>query len=121
MSRESVPAPPEGTSAAGERLWRSVVDAFELDEHELALLVEAVRTVDLLEELDALVRAEGPVVDSPQGMKPHPAGTEARQQRIVLARLIAALRLPAGEEGDQQMSARPRRSGPRGVHAVRSA
>jgi hypothetical protein len=40
----------------------------------------------------------------------------ARQQRIALARLLAALRLPAGAEGDHHASARPqRRVGVRGV------
>ena len=109
--------------AAGRRLWSSVVDVYDLEEHERALLVEAVRTVDLLADLDAAVRKEGALVASPLGgMKAHPAAVEARQQRICLARLLAALRLPAGAEGDRQVSARPpRRVGVRGVYAVRSA
>jgi len=113
------PAPPKGTGKAGAALWRSVLDDFELEEHERALLVEAVRTVDLLDELDAAVKAEGAVVESPQGRKANPAAVEARQQRIALARLLAALRLPAGDEGDQQGGARPqRRVGARGVYGV---
>ncbi|HLM07095.1 MAG TPA: hypothetical protein VK402_18085 [Blastococcus sp.] len=42
---------------------------------------------------------------------------EARQQRIALARLLAALRLPAGEEeaGDRRPQ---RRMGVRGVYGV---
>lgn len=108
--------------AAGRRLWSSVVDVFDLDEHERVLLVEAVRTVDLLAELDAAVRADGALVDSPQGVKANPAAVEARQQRIALARLLAALRLPAGGEGDQQASARPsRRVGVRGTYGIRGA
>lgn len=118
--RTSRVTPPVGSGAAGRRLWSSVVDVYELEEHERALLVEAVRTVDLLVQLDAAVRADGALVDSPQGMKAHPAAVEARQQRIALARLVAALRLPAGEEGDTQASARPqRRSGTRGVYGLR--
>ncbi|MGH3777648.1 MAG: hypothetical protein ACRDRR_18285 [Pseudonocardiaceae bacterium] len=115
------PKPPTGTRAAGKRLWCSVVDHYDLDEHELALLREAVRTVDLLEELDRLVRREGPIVDSPQGTKAHPAAVEARQQRIALARVLAALRLPSGEDGDRQSGARPqRRAGVRGVYGLRA-
>jgi hypothetical protein len=53
----------------------------------------------LLDLLDASVRDEGPVVDSPQESKANPAAVEARQQRIALAQLLAALRLPSGEEG----------------------
>ena len=113
---------PKGTGAAGARLWHSVVDDYELEEHELALLVEAVRTVDVLNELEADVRGTGPIVSSPQGDKANPALVEARQQRIALARLLAALRLPAGEEGDQQSSARPqRRVGVRGIYGIRGA
>jgi hypothetical protein len=115
------PKPPAGTKAAGRRLWSSIVDDYDLDEHELVLLREAVRTTDLLAELDTLVKRDGPVIDTPQGQRAHPAAVEARQQRIVLARLLAALRLPAGEEGDQQPSARPqRRGGARGIYSLRA-
>jgi hypothetical protein len=102
-------------------LWCSVVADYELEEHELRLLHEAARTVDVLNDLDAAVRRDGPLVPSPQGLKAHPAAVEARQQRIALARLVAALRLPAGDEGDHQASARPqRRVGARGVYGVRA-
>ncbi len=122
MTEEKRPNPPSGTRAAGRRLWVSVLAGYELEEHEMALLVEAVRTVDLLADLDAAVRKEGAIVESPQGRKANPAAVEARQQRIALARLLAALRLPAGEEGDQAEGRRPqRRVGVRGVHAIRGA
>ncbi len=35
------PTAPTGLRAPGQRLWRSVVDVWTLDEHELALLVES--------------------------------------------------------------------------------
>ena len=101
-----IPKPPAGVRAPGRRLWLSVVDGFELDEHELALLREAARTVDLLDQLDRRVRDDGPIVSSPQGDRAHPAAVEARQQRIALARLLASLRLPAGNE-----DGRPQRRG----------
>ncbi len=92
---------------------------YELEEHELLLLREAVRTVDVLDDLTAQVAADGSVVESPQGSKAHPALVEARQQRIALARLLAALRLPAGEESEAGGDRRPqRRMGVRGVYGV---
>ncbi len=113
----NVPKPPAGTEAAGRRLWLSVVAAFELDEHELVMLRQAVRTVDLLDELQRAVDADGVLVSSPQGERTHPGVVELRQQRIALARLLAALRLPQGAEGDQQQGARPqRRVGVRGPY-----
>ncbi|MGD9525635.1 hypothetical protein [Pseudonocardia sp.] len=122
MSAADVPRAPSGARAPGRRLWLSVVKWFDLDEHERALLVEAVRTVDALAELDATVRREGVLHESPQGQRAHPALVEARAQRILLARLLAALRLPVGEDGDWQESARPRRrAGARGVYGIRGA
>ena len=106
------PRIPTGTKPGGERLWRSVVDAFELDEHELTLLREAVRTVDLLDTLAAVVAEDGPMVESPQGRKVHPAIVESRQLSITLARLLAALRMPSGDEAEN----RPQRR-VRGVYA----
>jgi hypothetical protein len=112
---------PEGLKAGGRRLWKAIDDDYELDEHELALLLQAARTVDALDLLQAAVDAEGPLVSSPQGPRAHPGLVEARQQRIALARLLAALRVPWGEEGDEQKGARPqRRVGVRGTYGLRS-
>jgi hypothetical protein len=61
------------------------------------------------------------MVEGPHGSKPHPAVVEARQSKIALARLTAALRLPAGDETDQAAGRRPqRRVGMRGVYGVRA-
>jgi len=124
-------APEKVLGRRGRRLWDSVVSRdgldLELDEHEQVLLVEACRTVDLIDQLDAAVRRDGPLVESPQGVKAHPAAVEVRQQRIALARLMGVLRLPAGEQDavkkpSQGPSGRPqRRVGARGVYAVGGA
>ena len=117
MAEVPIPRPPVGTRAAGRRLWEAVVRDFDLAEHEEVLLREACRTLDLLDELAAAVRRDGPL--TAEG-KAHPAAVEARAQRIALARLLAALRLPAGEVGDHQASARPqRRVGARGVYGIK--
>jgi hypothetical protein len=91
---------------------------FDLDEHEARLLLEAARTVDLLDELDAAIRRDGAIVESPQGRKAHPGAVEARQQRIALARILAALRLPSGDEAEQRPQ---RRGGVRGTYGIRGA
>lgn len=87
------PSAPVGAQQAGRRLWRAVLAAYELDEHELVLLRQAVRVADTCEVLQAAVDADGPMLDG----KAHPALVELRQQRILLARLVAALRVPLGE------------------------
>jgi len=121
MPRRDIPKPPSGTRASGRRLWASIVAVYELEEHELALLREAVRTVDTLDRLDAVVRADGGMIDTPSGVKVHPGLVEARQLRIALARLLAALRLPDGEVGAESQGRRQRRAGARGVYGIRGA
>jgi hypothetical protein len=122
MAKREIPAPPRGTRVNGAKLWRDVLGRYELEQHELALLREMVRTVDLLDELAAIAAAEGLMTEGSWGPRPHPAVVEARQARIALARLTAALRLPAGDVNDQAVGRRPqRRVGVRGVYALPGA
>ena len=118
---DDTPRAPAGLTAAARRLWAEVLGSYELEEHELGLLREMARTQTLLDQLDRVVRRDGPLtVDRFGETRTHPALVEARQLRIAYARLSAALRLPAGEEGDQQATRRPqRRSGARGVYQLR--
>ena len=109
-----VPAPPRGAQAAGRRLWRAVLREFELEEHEQTLLRQAVHVADLCDGLQREVDAEGFLRDG----RIHPAVVELRQQRIVLARLIVALRVPLGVmEGKSED--RTQHRGTRGVYALR--
>jgi hypothetical protein len=112
------PKPPAGAQQADKALWNAVLDDYLLEEHELLLLREMVRTVDVLDELEARVAADGVMLSSSQGDRAHPALVEARQQRITLARLQAALRLPAGEEGEGENRRPQRGSGARGVYSL---
>jgi hypothetical protein len=83
---------------AGLALWSSVVDNYDLTESELVLLRQAVATVDTLDELAEIVKAEGPMQTSPQGARLHPALQEIRQLRIVLARLLGMLKVDTLED-----------------------
>jgi hypothetical protein len=111
---ERKPSPPVNTAAGGLRLWESIVDGYDLDEHELSLLREAVRLVDRCDALAAIVERDGVMAPGPGlTMRAHPALTEARQQQIALARVFASLRLPSGDES----TGRPqRRVGVRGPY-----
>jgi hypothetical protein len=124
MPDQPVSAAPRGAKAAGKRLWRSVLQEYELEEHEAALLREMVRTVDQLDALQAAVDRDGLMVAGPgMARRVHPAAVEARQARIALARLAAALRLPAGDEDSADAKTgtrRPqRRVGVRGPYRLR--
>lgn len=89
---------------------------FDLDEHERALLTAMCRQVDRLDQLEELIAAEGLTVTGHGTTKMHPAVVEARQTAIAVARIGAALRLPAGEENEN--AATQRRAGVRGVYAI---
>jgi hypothetical protein len=62
-------------------------------------LRESCRTADSLDDLQALLDAEGITSESSQGLRVHPALVELRQQRIAFARLLTALRIPTGDTG----------------------
>lgn len=114
MTDPDIPQAPEDLGEAGRGLWLDVVESFEMEPHDLTMLGEACRISDRLGELRAVVARDGVTVESPQGMKGHPALVESRQQAIAQARLITALRLP--DEDDQPR--KPHR-GPRGTYAPR--
>jgi hypothetical protein len=119
---DRVPAPPSGTKAEGRRLWRAVLGEYELDEHELSLLRQTCRVADMCADLQAMVDSEGPIAQSPSGPRAHPALVELRQQRILLARLVVALRVPLGEDGaDHGGAPRLQRRAVRGVYGIRGA
>jgi hypothetical protein len=110
----NLPKTPAGTGPAGRRLWKAILAEFELAEHEMALLQQAVRVADTCEDLQAVVDAEGPLV----GGRTHPALVELRAQRLLLARLVVALRVPLGDQEDAQPG-RTQRRGIRGVYGIR--
>jgi len=114
------PPPPDGLKTAGRVLWSSVMDGWEIDPWERTLLLQACRCVDRLDDLAEAAAASTAVVTNAKGdQAPHPAIVEARQQSIVLTRLLASMRLPVGDEDD--LTRPQRRGGARGAYALRSA
>lgn len=110
--------PPPGLGTTGRALWRAVVTDYDLDRHELTILREACRTADSLDGLQAILDREGLTSESSQGTRAHPALVELRQQRVTFARLLTALRIPAGESGHGRSQVR---GTPRGVYAIGGA
>ena len=94
------PRPPAGLGKRGRTFWRQIATDFELSDAESHLLVEACRVLDRLDVLDGLVAADGAMVTGSQGQQVlNPAFAEARQQAVVLHRLLSALDLPDDGEG----------------------
>jgi len=103
------PRRPTGLKGPGTAFWRSIVDSFDLEGHENALLVEACRTIDALAELDAAVSRDGAVLDDGEhGPRVHPAVIESRLQRVALARLLDALKLPRDDDDKRPQGRRER-------------
>ena len=101
MAQEAT-KPPAGLAKSGRALWRAVMGDYALDEHEATILREACRTADSLDALQSLLDAEGLMSATSQGPRIHPALVELRQQRVVFARLLTALRIPTGDTGRTQ-------------------
>ena len=116
----STPEPaPEDAGPDGRRLWEAISREFQLEEHELVLLRQAVRVADTCTDLQAMLDRDGLLVRD----RIHPASVELRQQRLLLGRLIVALRVPSedtGGEGAPRTQYRGLRGpyAPRGLHPV---
>lgn len=119
----TVTAAPDGAKDAGTRLWKAILGRYELEEHEIALLTQAVRVADLCADLQSYIDLNGPMLSGRLQGRMRPAVAELRQQRIAFARLMAAMRVPIGdqEEDPARTSNTPRlqrRGGVRGVYAI---
>lgn len=111
--------PPGLLGSAGRRLWASVVDRYDLAEHERQILYQAAQTSDTITALVTLL--DGALVDA-EGRIRH-EHIELRQQRALLVRLVASLRIPYNDDGQQSKTSpvprRPQRRGAaRGIHLL---
>jgi len=102
------PRRPTGLKGPGAAFWRSITDSFDLEGHENALLIEACRMIDALAELDAAVSRDGAVLGTEDAPRVHPAVIESRLQRVALARLLDALRLPRDDDDKRPQGRRER-------------
>lgn len=108
---------PPGLGTAGRRLWKSILDDFELQVHEELTLIEACRVVDRLDALAEASKDAPLTVTNARGDKvASPYLVEARQQQIVYTRLVASLRLSTGVEGESRPG---QHRGPRGAYQPR--
>src|SRR5579862_9019835 len=121
MSR--LPSPPPDAGPAGKRLWRAVCADYELSGADLELLRVAVLEADQIEALRkvlAMVSPRtgepfGPIVVSKDGTaREHPAAVALRHHALVLARILAAVRV-VGDGAEDEHDRPQRRVGVKGV------
>lgn len=91
---------PPGLGESGLTLWEDVTGRFDLDAENLGTLVDACRARDRLDVLATVLAESEPLVQTSQGVKPHPVFTEMRSTELAYARLVASLRLPE-DDGEQ--------------------
>ena len=100
MPDEKSPTPPRVLGKRGRALWRELHEQLEFDAHESAIVLEACRTVDAIDALQAAIDADGYMSTGSMGQTVvHPAVAELRQQQASLARLLTTLNLGAALEG----------------------
>lgn len=105
----SKPRTPAGLAGRGARYWRTVVGDYDLSDSERELLLEVCRTLDNLDALATAVASDGATTRGAAGhVVVHPALTEARGQRALLHRLVAALGLP-DDDGESVPTAHSQR------------
>lgn len=102
---------PKELASTGKKLWNRVLKEFELADHEELVLLQACRIADNLDRLQLDLGTGTMLLESSQGSRIHPAAVEARQQSLALAKIMASLRIPFGDEDAQPQ----KRSGVRGA------
>ena len=86
---------PAGLAARGKRFWKTIIAEFELSDSERELLEECCRTLDQIDQLEGSIASLGAMVRGSTGqLVLNPAIAEARGQRALLHKLLAALALP---------------------------
>jgi phage terminase small subunit len=89
-----IPAP-KGLSLRGRRLWKQVVTAYVMRPDELTVLETACKTLDIVVDLEAAMAGQPLTVKGSMGQeRENPLLAEARQQRALLNRSLAQLKLP---------------------------
>ena len=108
-----LPKPPPGLRAGGRALWDSVIE-FEFTAGELAVLREAVRTVDEADKLERELRKQPFMVEGYNGQpRPNPLIKILQEHRLLIRKLVDSLNIPYENE-EYGLSAKSR-------HAAKAA
>lgn len=104
---DAKPRTPSDLGAGGKKFFRDVVGTYDLDAHEVRVLIEAARTVDEMDRVrKALDAATDLVVKGSTGQPcEHPLLGSLRNHRATFDKLLARLALPDSEGGAPQSAA----------------
>lgn len=89
---------PKHLGAAGAAMWEDICERYELDFSDRAILIQACRMADNCDRIAAQLRKSGLTHWTEIGSEAiSPLLVEMRQQALAMARMLAALKLPADD------------------------
>jgi hypothetical protein len=98
---------PKTLKAGGKRLWRNVVDGWDVPAEQFCLLENVCRSQDRLDRLRRILDREGPVTKNRFGVAiAHPAALLLRSEVASFGQLYRLLMLDA-PSGDAGRAGRP--------------
>jgi len=121
----ATPRPPAGLGRVGAGFWRKVITEFDPSTAEQERLLMLCRLKDRIAAEEALIAAEGLVVEGSQGQpRPHPMLSQLRADQRLADQLLARLELvdeagetiPTGRQARSQAGHAARRWGGRRPH-----
>jgi hypothetical protein len=123
----NLPAPPRRLSAGAERIWRDVLDRYELDAETLASFSMALDAYDLAHTARRRIDRDGHVVDGRFGLRVHPSFDVLKSSWSAWVAFVRALDLPElNDEEEPQPLGEPRtprgrfaKKPPQGVAGIR--
>lgn len=101
----TIPAAPRPLTDRSRKLWRAVLGQYELSDAELAVLEQALRSLDRADQAAEVLTKEGLMtVDRYGATRSHPAVDIELRHRTTFARLIGQLgvKLPAETPGPRR-------------------
>jgi P27 family predicted phage terminase small subunit len=94
LNKSTVPTPPKHLSAESKALWSSLLTDWEMTDDMLAILRNALEANDRVIEAKNILDKDGLIVIDRFGQKQkHPAASIERDNRALMARLLASLKL----------------------------
>lgn len=108
-----VPMPPNGSSDGAQALWYALLQAYEFNLGEMAILEQVINTKSHMDEVEGDWRRDGSPMTAEGSMgQPvtDPRISEMRQLRSQYAALIKALNLPTDGGDERRRPGRPTRA-----------
>lgn len=121
MVKKKDEPPEQALGERGKAFWSALTKVLEFAPQETEVLLEACRTLDRINDLTAVIEADGTMISGSMGQRIlHPAVAEVRQLQAAFVRLTGALNLPEdAAAGDRFRTARAK-AGAAARHGLRA-